>query len=130
MVAAVDISVEQAAGLMMIRVRGELDMSTASDLEVVLQSARAEPLDLLIDLSGVHFLDCAGVHVLAAAAASQAEAGHSFAIACSSRSPLARLFTTLAAAGLELPIYHSRADALLAALAAPSAAHARGSVGR
>jgi anti-anti-sigma factor len=118
-VATVDISVEQAAGLVMIRVRGELDTSTASELDVALHSARAEPVDLLVDLCGVDFLDCAGVHVLAAAAADQAEAGNHFAIACCPRGLLARVFKALAAAGLELPVHDSRADALLAALATP-----------
>jgi anti-anti-sigma factor len=121
-IAAVDISVDQSAGLRMVRVRGELDISTAVELDDALDPARAEPLDLVVDLCGVDFLDCAGVRILAAALATQADADRQFAIACLPRGVPARLFEALAASGLPLPVHHSRADALLAALASPSSA--------
>ncbi len=121
-VAAIEISVEQTAGLRMINVLGELDLSTAVHLDDALGAARADPLDLIIDLQRTDFLDCAGVHPLANAATTQAGAGRSFAIACAPHSQPARLFQTLATSGIDLPVHHSRADALLAALTSPDPA--------
>jgi anti-anti-sigma factor len=118
--AEVEISVEEAAGLKAVIVRGEIDFSTAARLDDALDKTRAEPLDLLIDLCRVDFLDCAGVHRLAAADAAQASKGRAFAIACNPSGEVSRLFETLAASGLELPVYRSRAEALLAALRAPA----------
>jgi anti-sigma B factor antagonist len=114
--AAVEIDAEHAAGLRVVTVRGELDLSTAPKLDTALEAALAEPLDLMIDLRGTDFVDCAGIHSLAAAARTQARAGRSFAIACAPRSQPARLFQALVRSGFELPVHHSRGDALLAAV--------------
>src|SRR3954454_15882263 len=102
--AEVEISVEEAAGLKAVIVRGEIDVSTAARLDHALDKTRAEPLDLLVDLCRVGFLDCAGVHRLAAADAAQAAKGRSFAIACTPSGEVSKLFDTLAASGLELPV--------------------------
>jgi anti-sigma B factor antagonist len=116
----VSISVEQTGGLRMVRVRGQIDIASTVELHAALDDARADPLDLLVDLFEVDFLDCAGVRPLAAAAVTQAKAGRQFAIVCSPRGSPARLFKALVVLGVELPVLHSRADGLLAALATPS----------
>jgi anti-anti-sigma factor len=116
---ALEVTVDQAAGLRLVVARGDLDVATAAKLDDALQITPAEPLDLLVDLSRVEFIDSAGGHGLERAASAQAAAGRQFAIACTGGSEVARFFETLAASCLELPVHHSRANALRAALAMP-----------
>jgi len=122
--AELEIDVEEAAGLRAVIVRGELDVSTAPELDAALDTAPAQPLDLFVDLSALEFMDCAGAHRLAAAGSHQRARGRQFAIACAPTGEVARLFETLAASGLELPVFPSQADALRAALAPPALARA------
>ena len=114
-----DVIVEQAAGLRLVVARGDLDAVTVAQLDDALDIAAAQPLDLLVDLSRVEFIDSAGGHRLERAASAQAAAGRHLAIACTAGGEVARFFEALAASCLELPVHHSRADALRAALAAP-----------
>jgi anti-anti-sigma factor len=116
--AEVDITVEQAAGLRLVVVRGEIDVATAPELDDALAMSD-EALDLLVDLSGAEFIDCTGAHPLARAAQAQRAAGRRFAIACAPLGEVPRLLGTLAVTGIELPVHHTRAAALRAALAAP-----------
>jgi anti-anti-sigma factor len=111
--------VEQAAGLRLVVADGELDVANAARLDDAL-TAIAPPVDLLVDLCRVEFVDCVAAHRLERAASAQAAAGRRFAIACSADGAVARLFEVLAAAGLELPVHHSRAEALRSALATPA----------
>src|SRR4051794_3844249 len=104
-----DVIVEQAAGLRLVIARGDLDAATVAHLDDALDITPAQSVDLLVDLSRVEFIDCAGGHRLERAASAQAAAGRHFAIACTGGSEVARFFETLAASCLELPVHHSRA---------------------
>ena len=59
-----DITVEREPGLMIIRPIGELDIASADKLAAVVDRECVGQPDLLIDLSGLSFLDCAGLRVL------------------------------------------------------------------
>ncbi len=66
----IDTSVDQA-GTRIVTVSGELDISNAASLEATVASITAEHPDRLIfDLSGLRFMDSAGIAVLIGAAAS------------------------------------------------------------
>jgi anti-anti-sigma factor len=56
---------EQADGVFVVTVQGELDMNTAADLERELEAPlRAAPAPLLIDLSACEFIDSTGIALL------------------------------------------------------------------
>jgi anti-sigma B factor antagonist len=59
---------EGAGGMVQVAVVGEIDMDTASELDDVLNSALADRATsaVVVDLSGVSFLDSTGIHVLLA----------------------------------------------------------------
>jgi len=56
-----------------VSVRGEIDVSTASSLEEALRSCLASSGRVIIDLSGVRFMDSTGLNVLIRAQTSKAE---------------------------------------------------------
>ena len=59
-----------AAGTQIVTVSGELDISNAASLEATVASITAErPERLVFDLSGLRFMDSAGIAVLIGAAA-------------------------------------------------------------
>jgi anti-sigma B factor antagonist len=64
------------AGSAVIRVRGELDMSTSPELTAAVSSAGAEASTVQLDLSAVTFLDSSAIGALVAAGSELAEAGH------------------------------------------------------
>lgn len=59
---AVDVATD--AGRAFVTVRGELDLLTAQQLDARIAEAEGAASDVLIDLSGLTFLDVAGIHVL------------------------------------------------------------------
>jgi anti-anti-sigma factor len=57
-----------ASGAVQLTVRGELDIASAPELQVVLESIVAGPHAVLVlDLTGLSFLDCAGMRPIRAA---------------------------------------------------------------
>lgn len=59
------ITVEHTAGAVVVDVSGELDMLTAPQLSSAIgQASRERPPVLVVDLSKVGFLDCAGMNAL------------------------------------------------------------------
>jgi anti-sigma B factor antagonist len=56
--------VEGESDRLIVRMRGELDLSTAADLADVIERHCAGTTRLTIDLSELSFLDCAGLRVL------------------------------------------------------------------
>ena len=57
-----------ASGAVQLTVRGELDIASAPELQVALEGILAGPHDVLVlDLSGLLFLDCAGMRPIRAA---------------------------------------------------------------
>jgi anti-sigma B factor antagonist len=64
----IDTEVDQA-GTRIVTVSGELDISNAASLEATVDSITAErPEQLIFDLSGLRFMDSAGIAVLIGAA--------------------------------------------------------------
>ena len=57
------------------QLEGELDMATADDLADVLRAAVEEARQLVLDFSGVSFMDSSGLRVLLEAAGKQNGAG-------------------------------------------------------
>jgi anti-sigma B factor antagonist len=59
--------IERADGVLTLVLRGEIDISAASDVSVAGEQILAEaPAQLVVDLSGVTFLDSAGVGAIVA----------------------------------------------------------------
>jgi len=83
----------------MITVRGEVDLATAGDLLLrlrMLAGSASEPI--LLDLSQVTFIDCAGLRTLRAFCQHAAAAGGSVRVAAASLA-VARLFELAALCG-------------------------------
>jgi anti-sigma B factor antagonist len=55
------VTIEPRGGAVLVRPSGELDVMTAPMLEQALARVVSEHRDVLIDLSGVVFADCAGL---------------------------------------------------------------------
>ena len=58
------VTIEPLEDACLIRVSGELDLSTADRLSSALDAARADGVTTLLDLSAVSFIDSAGLRVL------------------------------------------------------------------
>lgn len=105
-------------GVRVIAVRGELDLSTASDLESLLEEAIATgDASVLIDLSRCEFIDSTGIALIVRAwqrldRAAGGE-GSGRVVICSGNEQVRRV---LEITGLELsiPIHETRDDALAA----------------
>jgi anti-anti-sigma factor len=67
------VAVEPLDDAILVSATGEIDMSTVDVLERELTTAREEGSTVLLDLSGVTFMDSTGLHVLL-------EASHSSAV--------------------------------------------------
>jgi anti-anti-sigma factor len=64
-----------------VRVRGELDMSTAAQLSEALGRAASQPVkQVTLDLSGVTFIDSSALRILVLSGRSLAEAGRTLQI--------------------------------------------------
>jgi anti-anti-sigma factor len=63
--APLDVRIEDHHGTPVVHVRGELDLSTCEQVETALAKAEgANPPTLVLDLSGVSFMDSTGVRTL------------------------------------------------------------------
>jgi len=67
------VTTEPTEDAIVVRAAGEIDMSTVGVLRRALDRARAEDATVLLDLSGVTFIDSNGLHLLL-------EASHSSAV--------------------------------------------------
>jgi anti-anti-sigma factor len=106
-------------GLCVIAVRGELDLSTASDLEAPLEDAiSSDGASILIDLSECEFIDSTGIALIVRAwqrldRAAEGD-GEGRVVICSDNEQVRRV---LEITGIELSIpIHSTRDEALAAL--------------
>lgn len=54
---------------------GELDLATVPELESALEKAEKESLSIVLDLSGLQFVDCSGLHSFVSAAQRITNAG-------------------------------------------------------
>jgi len=66
------ITVEPHEDARLIRAAGEIDMSSVAALRRELDAARLEAVTVLLDLSGVTFIDSSGLHLLLRASDSSA----------------------------------------------------------
>ncbi len=72
----VRVSSEQSGDAAVVRVEGELDLHTAPTLQAEIDSAlEAKPTLVVIDLSGVDFMDSTGLSVVVATVAAMREHG-------------------------------------------------------
>jgi anti-anti-sigma factor len=56
-----DVAVEHLDGTVLVCPIGELDLATAPELERVLEGLASGPSTIVMDLSGLTFVDCAGL---------------------------------------------------------------------
>jgi anti-sigma B factor antagonist len=84
---------ERADGATVISVFGEVDLSTADQLEAALAALAAHRRATVLDLSGVEFMDSSGIGVLVRATRDADRDGWSFALAAELPEALSRLFT-------------------------------------
>ena len=101
---------EEAGGLPVIVLEGELDLATAPRLATMIDSFRPDER-ITIDLCRLDFMDCSGLRELMRASA---VLGHGLHVVCGSQGPVRRLFD-IAAVEQVLRVYSSRAEALRAA---------------
>jgi anti-anti-sigma factor len=91
-----DFRIEQrprADGATVVSVFGEVDLSTADQLEAALQGLAAERRTAVLDLSRVEFMDSSGIGVLVRATRDAERDGWSFLLAAELSEPVSRLFT-------------------------------------
>jgi anti-sigma B factor antagonist len=94
-----------------VELRGELDLSSAPDVRgQLLATVAAHPgRGLIIDLSGVRFMDSTGLNVLLDAQQSAGQAGGTLSVAAPPKAA-ARVFQ-IAGMDVHLAIFHTVADA-------------------
>ena len=100
---------EDAGGLPVIVLEGELDLATAPRLAAELDSFSSGDV-ITVDLCSLDFMDCAGVRELMRASAVLGDGLH---VVCGRQGPARRLFDAAAVEQL-LSVYPSRAAALRA----------------
>jgi anti-sigma B factor antagonist len=91
---------------------GEVDMATKARLQAVVDAIPGSGAPLVIDLTGVTFMDSTGLAVLLRIDRAARNAGRPLAIACP-EGP-ARLVLAVSGVEDELPLYATRAEALAA----------------
>lgn len=69
-------------GVAVVQLAGELDLASASDLELVLTGLQCSPCDVAVDLSMLSFISSSGFAVLADARDNARRHGHEFEITC------------------------------------------------
>jgi anti-sigma B factor antagonist len=71
-----EVTIEEQGGTVLVRLAGELDISTATRLEEDLKRLEADgPALLVIDLSGLDFMDSTGLRLLIGADSRARQAG-------------------------------------------------------
>jgi anti-sigma B factor antagonist len=82
------VTVEPLEDAFLIRAAGEIDMSSVAALQRELDAARLEAVTVLLDLSGVRFIDSSGLHLLLRASHSSASSDWDFFLVRPSESVL------------------------------------------
>jgi anti-anti-sigma factor len=80
-----EVTAEPLEDATLVRVAGEIDMGTADVLRRELDTAREEAASVLLDLSGVTFIDSTGLHLLLEASHSSAVSDWGFFVVRPSR---------------------------------------------
>lgn len=103
------ITVYFGAGHVLVTVSGEIDVATAEQLRVRLAGPAGDGRRVIVDLSGVSFIDAAGARVLAGAAARAAARGGSLQLAAAGR--LVRRVLALTGLDQRIPMAATVAEA-------------------
>lgn len=94
-----DLSFEVLDGVVVARLQGEIDMSNASDLGAAITArVPSDARGLVVDLTGVHYLDSAGIKALFELRERLMRRGQEIKLAFADDSPIA---TTLEYAGVQ-----------------------------
>jgi anti-sigma B factor antagonist len=89
--------------------RGELDLTDATQFARALSAAAASGSRVIVDLAGLAYMDCSGLSLLVSACGQARRAGGDLVLAAPRR-PVARLLSLTEVTGL-LPVYASAAAA-------------------
>jgi anti-sigma B factor antagonist len=100
-------TVERSGRAVVVGVHGELDVATAPDLrQVLLDAATGAPVDLVVDLAGVPFVDATGLGALLSAAEAVRAGGGDLRVASPSR--MLRVMLRLLDLEADLPLDGAR----------------------
>jgi len=77
----VAMSTRQCAGRVVVALSGELDLADAEGVAALIATVAARVPWLIVDLTGLKFIDCAGIRALAAAARQARQAGGGLVLA-------------------------------------------------
>jgi anti-sigma B factor antagonist len=102
------ITAEPLEDARLVRAVGEIDMSTVGALRRELDTARTQVATVLLDLSGVTFIDSTGLQLLLEASRHSADDGWGFVLVRPS-APVQRLIEVSGTADL-FPVLESRAE--------------------
>ena len=83
-----DISVSENNGLQVVAITGEVDLSTSPEVRDALLKQLASGHGVIVDLSGVAYIDSSGVASLVEAFQTAKSKGQSFALAQVSETPM------------------------------------------
>jgi len=72
---SVDLSTRECDGHVVVALRGELDIADAVSVAAALAAVAARDLEIIVDLTGLEFIDSSGVAALARAQACPARRG-------------------------------------------------------
>ena len=88
-----DVVIERHGNVPVAQISGEVDMSNASELSVTMQHAvEQKATGLVIDLSGTHYLDSAGLHFIFDLGKRLRDRGQRLVLVLPEESSLNRLF--------------------------------------
>ncbi len=100
-------------GVVVVTVRGAIDLTSGVALENVLRGALAARAPVVVDVCGVEVIDSTGLRVLLDARSAQSRRSLEFALSCDPAGNVARMLT-VAGAGRFLRIYETTDDAVSA----------------
>ena len=98
-------------GVVVVTVRGSIDLDTAPDLDAALKEAGRSERPVVADARGVDVLDSTGLRILLDARSAQRRNGTSFALVRDPSGQVARMLA-VAGAGRFLPAYDTVDDAV------------------
>jgi len=108
-----ELSRREERGVVVVTVRGSIDLDSSSSLESALDAARADGKPVVVDAHGVEVLDSTGLRVLLDGRSGQSRRGLGFALACEPDGSVSRLLA-VAGAGRFLRNFPTVAAALTA----------------
>jgi anti-anti-sigma factor len=107
----VSVSVTAGPGYLLVSVAGDCDTTTGQQYRAALMpQARRASRRLIVELSGVDFMDCAGVQMLLAVRAAAAARGSLLVLACPQ--PIVARVLSVTGADAVIPVAGSVAAAL------------------